>query len=95
MERKLSGLDLIELKQFNKEVIETSEKNFFTSKKERASFVAQALQKLDPKEDVDHMFVDENALRLTDEPIQVVKKTKWTHVFDAVQHWPKMRDKHS
>ena len=92
MERKLSGIDLIEAKQFHKEVIEESDINYFESRQAKASFIATRIKKLDPREQVDHMFVDENALRLDDEPevpVSKSKKTMWTHVFDAVQNWPK------
>ena len=52
MERKLSGIDLIEAKAFTKEVLETSEKNHFISKQEKARFIAQKIEKLDPREEV-------------------------------------------
>ena len=43
------------------------------------------------------MFVNENALLMGDEPEpKVVKKnTMWTHVFDAVQNWPRHKQQHS
>lgn len=72
--------------------MEVSEQKFFDSKS-KINFLKTKMQKFDLTDEMDHMFVDENAL----EPEQKTKKKKsmWTHVFDAVSQWPKHQVIHS
>lgn len=60
MEKRISGIDKLDLKQINKEFIEKTEKIY--DKNERIAFLKSQLKKLEPSEEIQHMFVDENAL---------------------------------
>ena len=60
IERKVSGLDLLNLKAQNREFVKKSEQIF--DKNERLTFIKSQLKKLEPDNEIEHMFVNENAL---------------------------------
>jgi hypothetical protein len=60
IERKVSGLDLLNMKAQNREFVKKSEQIF--DKNERLTFIKSQLKKLEPDEEIEHMFMNENAL---------------------------------
>ena len=60
IERKVSGLDLLNMKAQNLEFVKKSEQIF--DKNERLNFIKSQLKKLEPDEEIEHMFMNENAL---------------------------------
>jgi hypothetical protein len=96
MKEKLSGIDRIQIKQYNREIIEQSDGQFFESNAAKLKFIQSKIKKLDPVDKIEHMFVEENTLVLPDEvPIHNQKKNMWGEVFRAVHQWPRYKDLHS
>ena len=93
MERKLSGIDLIEMRQFKKEqsILEADEYNIIDREEiqKRVIEIKQAM--MDPLEgDMEHMFTADNKLYGNDgKPVDDMKGSKWTHILHAVKNWGK------
>jgi hypothetical protein len=61
----------------------------------KPAFVISKLEN-DVEDEVEHMFVNENALRISDEPVAPQKKkTMWSQVYEIVNQWPKHKAMHS
>ena len=78
------------MKAQNREFVKKSEQIF--DKNERLTFIKSQLKKLEPDEEIEHMFMNENAL--SDRQMEMKPKTKWQHVFKAVNKWPRYQDRH-
>lgn len=95
MERRLSGIDLIEAKQLQKTIIEAVDEGLIDEKDpEYVKQMTIALEMMDPiGGDFEHMFKNENQLTGINEDPAEAADSKWQKVFHAVTNWSKYKDK--